>query len=74
VLDYYTENPESHSWPEDLDLKLQLRSEAEWAAAFERAGLRVIEQARLGPSSDDGQDLSSGEAAGSQLTLGERPA
>jgi len=50
VVDYYEENPESHSWPEELGLTLQLRSMAGWVEAFEGAGLRVIEQERISQS------------------------
>ena len=49
IVDFYRENTASHAWPAELGLTLDLRSAAEWAAAFEGAGLRVIEQARLHP-------------------------
>ncbi len=66
VVDYFEENPESHSWPEELGLELQLRSQAGWADAFEAAGLAVLEQARL--MAPDG----TGGPAGSLLTLGQK--
>ena len=68
VVDFYMENPESHSWPEELGLTLQLRSETEWAAAFERAGLHVVDQARLVPAGK------TTETGASLMTVGECPA
>jgi ubiquinone/menaquinone biosynthesis C-methylase UbiE len=72
AVDYYEENPESHSWTEDLGLALQLLSEAGWAAAFERAGLTVLEQARL--RAVDREATPAGAHGASLLTLGARPA
>ena len=42
IVDYYTENPASHSWPEDLGCTFDLRSEEEWEAAFRKAGFADI--------------------------------
>ena len=71
VVDFYAENEASHGWPEDLGVPMHLLSAAQWAEAFERAGLPVIEQTRLraaGPG-----DPAWKFERGSLLTLGMRP-
>ena len=47
VVDFYQENPASHSWPEDVGVAMRLLSAAQWRQAFEDAGLKVIEQGRV---------------------------
>jgi len=71
IVDYYAENTASHSWAEDLGLSLQLRSEAEWADSFERAGLRVLEQGRLRAPLAAGEQPTWKHTEGSLLTIGE---
>ena len=71
VVDYYAENEASHGWPEDLGVPMHLLSAAQWAQAFERAGLPVIEQTRLREAGPD--DPPWKHAQGSLLTLGMRP-
>ncbi len=41
VTDFYVENPHCHSWPDDLDIPMQLMPEGEWAERIEAVGLRV---------------------------------
>lgn len=47
VVDFYEENPASHSWPADVGVAMRLLSAAQWRAAFEGAGLKVTEQGRV---------------------------
>lgn len=47
VVDHYAENSASHGWSADLGVPMTLLSAAGWSEAFRRAGLEVIEQARL---------------------------
>ena len=71
VVDYYGENPASHSWPEDLGLPMTLLDAAGWADAFRRVGIAVVEQKRLRLPSDQ----ASAEwkvTQGSLFTLGRR--
>lgn len=46
-VDFYRENPASHSWPEDVGVEMTLLSEVDWREAFESAGLAVTEQFRV---------------------------
>lgn len=47
-IDFYTENTVSHSWPEDCGIKgMQLLSEAEWCALFEKAGFTEVRSWRF---------------------------
>jgi ubiquinone/menaquinone biosynthesis C-methylase UbiE len=73
VVDFYEENPDSHSWPEDLDVPMTLRSEAGWRAAFEAGGLRVLEQTRIPYPLAAGETPGWKHTLGSLLTLGARP-
>ncbi len=47
LIDFYGENPDSHSWPTDVGVPMALRSEAEWKAAFEAAGFTAVRTDRL---------------------------
>jgi hypothetical protein len=47
VVDFYGENVASHSWPSDVGVPMTLLDAAGWAAAFRKAGLKVLEQGRL---------------------------
>ena len=38
-IDHYTGNPESHSWPEDLNVHMTLKDAHEWVQLFREAGL-----------------------------------
>ena len=71
VVDFYGENKASHSWPADLGVSMTLLDASGWAAAFQRAGLPVIEQKRLRPP----RELATAEwkiTEGSLMTLGRR--
>ncbi len=69
VVDFYGENEASHSWPAEMNLPLQLLTEAEWRAAMEAAGLRVVEQARLRAPLASGETPTWKHQEGSLLTL-----
>jgi SAM-dependent methyltransferase len=68
VVDYYLENPESHSWPEDTGVAMTLWSEAEWRDGFKAAGFTSIEQKRL--RSTDPTDPAWKRELGSLMTIG----
>ncbi len=70
VVDYYEENIGSHGWPADLDVRMDLRSEAQWVDAFIRAGFDSILQKRI---TIEGLETSE-TWPGSLMTLGRRPA
>ncbi|HKY31133.1 MAG TPA: class I SAM-dependent methyltransferase [Candidatus Polarisedimenticolia bacterium] len=72
VVDYYTENPASHSWPDDLGVPMTLLSAEGWAAAFRRAGLDLVSQERLRHPAGEGVAAWK-LAEGSLFTLGRRP-
>ena len=38
-IDHYTGNPDSHSWPEDLNVHMTLKDTHEWVQLFRNAGL-----------------------------------
>ena len=73
VVDFYEENEASHSWPEDLGVAMQLLSRAGWQAAFETAGLRVVEQTGIQYPLGPGEAPGWKQSLGSLLTVGERP-
>lgn len=73
VVNYYAENEESHSWPEDVGVEMTLLDEPGWRAVLERAGLTEIDQRRLRVR-DEGSESSWQATEGSLLTLGVRPA
>lgn len=71
TVDFYGENPDSHSWPEELGVPMTLLGRAGWRAAFEAAGLAVVEQAQLrAPPGTAGGGWK--ESVGSLLTVGVR--
>ncbi len=45
--DYYTENPGSRDWAEDLSLPLDRRSISEWRLLFEQAGFSIDWQTQI---------------------------
>lgn len=45
--DYYTENPGSAGWGQELGLNLDRRSAPEWKKLFEKAGFRRVGQERI---------------------------
>ena len=47
VVDYYSENRASHSWPRDMGVDMTLLDSAGWENAIAGSGLRVLEQVRL---------------------------
>ncbi len=73
VVDYYAENPESHGWPDELGVPMTLLDAAGWRAAFEAAGLEVVDQQRLHPPLAAGQERTWKHEVGSLFTLGRRP-
>ena len=46
-VDYYTENPHCHKWPEAIPITMHLLSESQYRDLFKRAGFVDIEQQRL---------------------------
>ncbi len=44
--DFYRENPHCHGWPEMMGIPMELLSEAEWRACFEKAGFEFVESLR----------------------------
>ena len=74
TIDFYRENRASHSWPEDTGAPMTLWSEVQWREAFERAGFRDVEQARLTQIFDptSGAERSWIHDVGSLMTLGTR--
>lgn len=56
IIDHYEENEYSHSWSGDLDVHMDLRSEAAWVAAFEAAGFRDVVAQRLRSDDPDADD------------------
>lgn len=69
IVDFYQENPDSHSWPEDVGVKMTLWSESQWKSGFEAAGFTEVEQRRLYP--EKGQAPEEWKySQGSLLTLG----
>lgn len=73
VVDYYRENPDSHSWPDDLGVPMTLLSMAGWRVAFEAAGLTVREQTCIQWPLEPGSEPGWKHTQGSLLTVGELP-
>ncbi|MGB0376943.1 MAG: class I SAM-dependent methyltransferase [Flavobacteriaceae bacterium] len=52
-LDFYQENPTSHSWPEDCGISImQLFSEEQWKSFFQTAGFHKLQTWRVGAAGD----------------------
>ena len=68
VVDFYEENTASHSWPDDVGVKMNLLSQAGWAQTMRDVGLEVVEQARL--TQPDARDWK--RDVGSLMTLARR--
>ncbi|MBN1783317.1 class I SAM-dependent methyltransferase [bacterium] len=47
LVNYYTENTVTHSWPNDLGTRMTLWSASQYREGFEKAGLVKIRQIRL---------------------------
>jgi ubiquinone/menaquinone biosynthesis C-methylase UbiE len=73
VVDYYRENAESHTWPDELGVPMTLLSMAGWTSAFEAGGLEVIEQQCVLHPLEPGAQPSWKHTQGSLLTVGEKP-
>jgi SAM-dependent methyltransferase len=73
VVDHYAENPASHGWPAMLGVEMDLRTEAQWRAAFAEAGLELVHQGRLRAEPGSTEESWKVEQ-GSLLTLGRRRA
>jgi SAM-dependent methyltransferase len=74
LVDFYEENPARHSWPEELGCDMTRLSMAGWQAAFERAGLEVVEQTCIQYPVVPGEEPGWKQTQGTLLTLGRRPA
>lgn len=71
VVDYFGENAESHSWPDDLGVPMHLLDSAGWRDAFARAGFHGIEQERVRLTADEAT-ADWKVSVGSLLTFGRR--
>ncbi|MEM9075028.1 MAG: class I SAM-dependent methyltransferase [Myxococcota bacterium] len=69
VVDYYEENPASHSWPEDVGVAMNRLSKVQWRDAMSEVGLEVIEQTQLCDPAAEGWKRD----VGSLLTVAQRP-
>lgn len=47
LVNFYKENPSSHSWPEDLNTHMQLWSQEEYCDGFKNAGFLAVQQERF---------------------------
>jgi ubiquinone/menaquinone biosynthesis C-methylase UbiE len=47
MVDFYKENPYSHSWPDLMDMPLKLYSEKEYRQLLEKAGFTAVVSERL---------------------------
>ncbi len=56
LIDHYAENEASHSWSEDLGVPMALRSESEWAQAFQMAMFADVQAMRLRADPDSGAE------------------
>jgi SAM-dependent methyltransferase len=71
VVDYYGENRASHSWPQDLGVRMHLLDGAGWRDALSRAGFAGVTQDRLRvPAPEASEPWKTTE--GSLLTMGVR--
>ena len=73
VVDFYTENPASHGWSEDIGIDLNLLSESEWREQMTDVGFEVIEQRRLLAPENPDAPSDWRQTHGSLLTLVQRP-
>ena len=73
TVDFYQENPASHSWPTDVGLEMNLLSAAQWKAAFEEVGLEVVAQEQLTHDLQEGEEPTWQHEVGSLMTLARRP-
>ena len=49
-IDFYAENPVSHSWPDDCGItNMRLFSENEWVSFFKDAGFKSVTSWRVDP-------------------------
>lgn len=55
LLDYYAENPQSHGWPAELGVAMQLRGEPGWLEALGKAGFREVASRRLRSEDPDAE-------------------
>ena len=74
TIDFYQENPASHSWPDDVGLTMNLLSIQEWKEAFENCGFLVLEQDQLKHPEIPGQEVTWEHTVGSLMTLVQKPA
>ena len=74
IVDFYTENPASHGWPEDIGIDLNLLSEAEWREQMIDVGFEIVEQGRLYAPERPDAPSDWRQTHGSLLTLVRRPA
>jgi len=69
TIDFYKENPASHSWPDDVGLTMNLLSMAEWKETFEQCGFEVLDQKQLKHPIIPGKDVTWEHEVGSLMTL-----
>ena len=81
MVDYYTENTVSHTWPSDVGVHMELLDEIGWRTLMEDAELRVAEQCRVTLPRETLRDEEPGHEVadwkvteGSLLTLSRKPA
>ena len=72
IIDFYEENPDSHSWPDDVGVPMNLMPESMWRAAMTYAGLEVLEQTRLLHPLGEGETPGWKQTKGSLMTLARR--
>lgn len=70
LVNFYKEHKASHSWPDDLDTPMQLWSQADYRAGFEKAGFQNIKQAHFPDLSQSDKDS---EDPGTLATWGTHP-
>ena len=73
MVDYYTENPDSHGWPADFGVPMVLLAASEWTAVMEQAGLEVVDQRRLTAPLAPGENPTWQNTVGSLFILARRP-
>ena len=81
MVDYYTENTVSHTWPSDVGVHMELLDEIGWRTLMEDAELRVAEQCRVTlpraalRHEEPGHEVADWKVTeGSLLTLSRKPA
>ncbi len=72
AVNYYAENPASHSWPDDVGVPMTLLDRAGWRQALVQAGLEVTDQLQITlPPTEASEPWK--QTAGCLVTLGRAP-